>query len=93
MRNNEIQQLRSDLAQFTGTANYYRIDRKTLLTDGTYYLCEHAGAYWLITVFASYLHELKLEVGCTRFSRHGLKRIAPPRTVPDSRSPELNVGV
>lgn len=32
-------------------------------------------------------------VGCTRFSRHGLKRIAPPRTVPDSRSPVLNVGV
>ena len=31
-------------------------------------------------------------VGCIRFSRHGLKRIAPPRTVPDSRSPVLNVG-
>ena len=60
MRNDEVQQLRADLAQFTGTAHYYRIDRKTLLTDGTYYLCEHAGAYWLIMVFASYLHELKL---------------------------------
>ena len=32
-------------------------------------------------------------MGCTRFGRHGLKRIAPPRTVPDSRSPVLNVGV
>ena len=32
-------------------------------------------------------------VGCTWFSRHGLKRTAPPRTVPDSRSPVLNVGV
>jgi len=61
MGNNEMQQLRADLAQFRGTANYYRIDRKTLLTDGTYYLCEQAGAYWLITVFVSYLHELKLE--------------------------------
>ena len=33
------------------------------------------------------------DVGCTWFSRHELKRTAPPRTVPDSRSPELNVGV
>jgi superfamily II DNA or RNA helicase len=33
------------------------------------------------------------QVGCNRFGRHGLKRIAPPRTVPDSRSPVLNVGV
>ena len=32
-------------------------------------------------------------LGCTWFSRHELKRTAPPRTVPDSRSPELNVGV
>lgn len=55
------QELQAELRQFTGTANYYRIDRKTLLTDGTHYLCERAGAYWLITVFASYLHELKLE--------------------------------
>ena len=61
MKNDDILQLREYLAQFTGTANYYRIDRKTLLTDGTYYLCEQARAYWLITVFASYLHELKLE--------------------------------
>lgn len=61
MGNNEILQLRADLAQFTGTSHYYQIDRKTLLTDGTHYLCEQAGAYWLMAVFASYLHELKLE--------------------------------
>ena len=33
------------------------------------------------------------DVGCTRFSRHGLKRIALPRTVPDSYSLVLNAGV
>ena len=32
-------------------------------------------------------------LGCNRFSRHGLKRIAPPRTVPDSYSLVLNAGV
>ena len=61
MNNHEAQQLRADLAQFTGTTHYYQIDRKTLLTDGVYHLCEHAGAYWLVTVFASYLHELDLD--------------------------------
>ena len=55
------QELRAALRQYTGTTHYYRIDNKTLLTDGTYYMCEQAGAYWLITVFASYLHELKPE--------------------------------
>jgi hypothetical protein len=60
MINNKTQQLSAELAQFTGSANYYRIDRRTLLTDGTYYLCEQADAYWLMTVFASYLHELEL---------------------------------
>ena len=39
------------------------------------------------------LGERAVGLGCIRFSRHGLKRIAPPRTVPDSRSPVLNVGV
>lgn len=60
MGNQEALKLREDLAQFTGTSRYYRIDRKTLLTDGAYNLCEHAGAFWLISVFASYLHELEL---------------------------------
>lgn len=60
MKQQEIDQLRSELEQFTGTTQYYRIDHRTLLTDGAYHLAERAGACWLMTVFASYLHELSL---------------------------------
>lgn len=61
MDRNEVQQLRVDLAQFTGTTHYYRIDSKTLLTDGAYYLATQAGAFWLMAVFSSYLMEIKLD--------------------------------
>lgn len=50
--------LASDLMQFTGTCHYYRwsvMYPKCLLTDGTKYLAETAGAYWLMDVVASYL--------------------------------------
>ncbi len=53
-------ELKAELAKFIGTTRYYKIDRKTLLTDGACYLCECAGAYWLMSVFSSYLHELNL---------------------------------
>lgn len=48
----------SVLAQFTGTERYYRLNRKCLLTDGTKYLAEAAGAFWLMDAVASYLIEL-----------------------------------
>lgn len=47
-----------NLSQFTGTSQYYRISRTTLLTDGAYFLAEHAGAFWLMLAFASYLNQL-----------------------------------
>lgn len=50
-----------NLSQFTGTSQYYRISPKTLLTDGTYYLAEHASAFWLMFAFASHLNELDLD--------------------------------
>ena len=55
------QELQAALAQFTGTTHYYRIDSKTLLTDGAYFLATQAGAFWLMAVFSSYLLELKLD--------------------------------
>jgi len=61
MKRQDIDQLRVKLEQFTGTTQYYRIDSKTLLTDGAYYLATQAGAFWLMTVFSSYLNELKLD--------------------------------
>ncbi len=48
----------SILTQFTGTERYYRLNRKCLLTDGTKYLADSAGAYWLMDAAASYLPEL-----------------------------------
>jgi hypothetical protein len=47
----------SDLAQFTGTSQWYRwsiLFRKCVLTDGTKYLAEQAGAYWLMDAIASH---------------------------------------
>jgi hypothetical protein len=43
------------LAQPTGTERYYRISRRCLPTDGTRYLAEQAGAFWLMDAAASYL--------------------------------------
>lgn len=51
-----------NLSQFTGTSKYYRITPKILLTDGTYYLAEQAGAFWLMIGFASHLDELNRDV-------------------------------
>ena len=48
----------AELAMFTGTERYYRLNRLCLLTDGTKYLAEAAGAFWLMDAAASYLIEL-----------------------------------
>ncbi|MFM7008029.1 MAG: DUF6876 family protein, partial [Betaproteobacteria bacterium] len=48
----------TQLTQFTGTERYHRLNRKCLLTDGTKYLAEAAGAFWLMDAAASYLLEL-----------------------------------
>jgi hypothetical protein len=46
------------LTLFTGTEKYYRISRRHLLTDGTKYVAETAGAFWLMDAVASHLGEL-----------------------------------
>ena len=48
----------SQLRYFTGTTAYYRITRRHLLTDGTKYLADAAGAYWLMDAAASHLDEI-----------------------------------
>ncbi len=48
----------ADLAHFTGTEHYYRLNRKCLITDGAKYLADAAKAYWLLEIAASYLIEL-----------------------------------
>ena len=44
----------SDLWQFTGTEHWYRhaLVRNVSFTDGTKYLADHAGAYWLLDIIA-----------------------------------------
>jgi hypothetical protein len=46
------------LNQFTGTAQYFRIGPRHLLTDGTHYLAEQVGCYWLMREIALHLTEL-----------------------------------
>jgi len=48
----------SMLSQFIGAERYYRLNRRCLVTDGTKYLADEAGAYWLLDAAASYLLEL-----------------------------------
>ena len=44
-----------DLAQFTGTDNYYKHwTGKLLYTDGVRAMAEQAGAFWLIDLIASH---------------------------------------
>ena len=47
-----------DLAHFTGTTCYYRISKQHLLTDGTHYLAEQAGCYWIMDAIASHVTEI-----------------------------------
>lgn len=48
-------ELQSALAQFTGTENYYRFYPRVVLTDGTKFLADAAGCYWLMDLYASHL--------------------------------------
>jgi len=44
----------AELAQFTGSENWYRhgINRAVLFTDGAKYIADQAGAYWLLDEIA-----------------------------------------
>ena len=58
---NELELLGLDtlsLSQFTGTSAYYRISRRHLLTDGTKYLAEKGGCFWMMDAVASHLCEI-----------------------------------
>jgi len=51
----------AQLTHFTGTEHYYRISRRHLLTDGTKYLAEMAGTFWMMDAIASHLSEIGTE--------------------------------
>ena len=52
-------ELKAQLAQFTGseTLTRHALVRTMLMTEGVAFLAEQAGAYWLATAIASYLHD------------------------------------
>ena len=46
------------LAQFTGTAQYWRVARQFVITDGVKDLAESAACFWLIDAAISHLLEI-----------------------------------
>jgi hypothetical protein len=57
----------TDLKQFTGTEHYYQwspLFRSFRLTDGTKYLAEEAGAYWLMDAIASHWPTVRKHEAC-----------------------------
>ena len=52
-------ELLSNLHQFCGTESYYKLTPNILLTDGTKFLADEAGAYWLMDAIGSYLAGFK----------------------------------
>jgi hypothetical protein len=61
--------LLSNLAQFTGTTQYYQITARTVLTDGAKYLADAAGCYWLMDAIASHLAGLPETAGFAHCER------------------------
>jgi hypothetical protein len=50
--------LEQDLAQFTGTENYYKYIFGLKLTDGVKYLAEKGKCFWIMDIIASYQSKL-----------------------------------
>ncbi|MGZ8220367.1 MAG: DUF6876 family protein [Methylobacter sp.] len=50
-----MRNLQIELAQFTGTENYYYLPglESMLYTDGVKYFAEQAGAYWFLAIVAT----------------------------------------
>ena len=55
--------LLGNLAQFTGTTQYYQITARSVLSDGAKYLADAAGCYWLMDAIASHLAGLPESAG------------------------------
>jgi hypothetical protein len=71
----EIIDLKCALEQFTGTEHYYRIYPKVVLTDGTKYLADVAGCYWLMDLYASHLASVEPRIEsftCLKLTRCGV---------------------
>ena len=56
--NNADDALQTALTQFTGTAQYWRVARQFVITDGVKYLAESLQCFWLIDAAISHLLEI-----------------------------------
>ena len=68
-------EIQSALAQFTGTEKYYRIYPQVVLTDGTKYLADEVGCYWLMDLYASHLASVDPNIEsftCLKLTKRGL---------------------
>ena len=61
------------LAQFTGTTQYYRILPTFVVTDGVKYLMDHAECYWLAQLYG--LHLVDINFNDEPFTVLKLKRV------------------
>jgi hypothetical protein len=50
--------LQTALSQFTGTAQYWRVARQFVITDGVKYLAETLQCFWLVDAAISHLLEI-----------------------------------
>ena len=52
-------ELKSDLQQFIGTENYYKVGMyKMLVTDGIKYMAEKVGAFWFLDIIGTEFNTL-----------------------------------
>jgi len=65
-------QLQQQLAQFTGTENYYQILPMFVVTDGVKYLMDTADCYWLAQLYG--LHLVGIDFNDNAFTVLKLKR-------------------
>ena len=70
----DVEQLESNLKQFTGTSQYARLNKIVVLTDGAVYLAENAQCFWLFDLYASHLLGIKgneEEFTCLKLTKDG----------------------
>lgn len=62
--------LLANMRQFTGTEQYYRLNRKAILTDGTKYLATEGGCFWLMDMISSHLLNYRDTFAVATLERH-----------------------
>jgi hypothetical protein len=58
MDKQKVDQIATNLAQYTSTTQYFRMGPRQLITDGTKYLADNAQCYWLLDAAFSHLQEI-----------------------------------